>query len=160
MNIFKVGEVVDMGIEKEKKRRDFYGRAAETFKGNKELSELFIKLRDWEESHIKKFTEIRSRVEDYTFETYPGELSEYMRSLVEDRLYKEVSPDSFKKNVTSPADAINYGIAFEKDAILFFTELLPYIGSKNIDAINTLIGEEKKHVIYLSELKKRSDDGR
>lgn len=155
MNIFKIGEVVDMGIEKEKKRRDFYCLAAENFKENKELNELFARLRDWEESHIKKFTEIRNRVEGRTFESYPGELSDYMRSLVEDRLYREVSVDSFKNNVTSPAEAIDYGIAFEKDAILFFVELLPYIGAKNTEVINTLIGEEKKHIVYLSEMKNR-----
>jgi rubrerythrin len=155
MNIFKIGEVVDMGIEKEKKRRDFYGRAAENFKENVELRELFIKLRDWEEGHIRKFTEIRKRVEDYTFESYPGELSGYMQALVEDRLYEEVSPDSFKRSVTSPSDALNYGIAFEKDAILFFTELLPYVGARNTGVIHTLIDEEKKHIVYLSELKKK-----
>jgi len=156
MNIFKINEVVDMGIEKEKKRRDFYGQAAENFSENKELNELFVKLRDWEENHVEKFTEIRNRLAaDQTFESYPGELSEYMQALVDDRLYQEISPDSFKDNVQTPVDALNYGISFEKDAILFFTELLPYIGAGNTGVINTLIDEEKKHLVYLSELKKK-----
>ena len=155
MNIFKVGEVVDMGIEKEKKRRDFYGMVAEKFADDEEMNDLFLKLRDWEETHIEKFSEIREQVKDRTFESFPGELNEYMNSLVDDKLYREVSPDSFSENVSSPIDALNYGISFEKDAILFFRELLPYAGDDNTEAISELIDEEKQHLVYLSDLKKK-----
>ena len=54
-NIFHVSEVVGLGIEKEIKRRDFYAEVARQFP-QPELRELFEKLRDWEETHIKKFT--------------------------------------------------------------------------------------------------------
>lgn len=155
MNVFKVGEVIDMGIEKEKKRRDFYGAAAENFAENMELRDLFTKLRDWEEGHIKKFAEIREGVKDRTLESYPGELSGYMQVLVDDRLYGEVTPGSFKENVASPADALEYGISFEKDAILFFSELLPYVGAGKTEAIEALIAEEKEHLVHLSEMKKK-----
>jgi len=155
MNIFKVGEVIDIGIEKEKKRRDFYGMAAKNFAENVELRDLFTELRDWEDGHIRKFTEIREGVKDRTVESYPGELSGYMQVLVDDRLYGEVTPESFKENVASPADAIEYGISFEKDAILFFSELVPYIGATNTEAIRALIAEEKEHLVYLSEMKKK-----
>ena len=56
-NILQPAEIVEIGIEKEKKRMEFYGLAAERFKDNKELNELFIKLRDWEVDHIKRFQE-------------------------------------------------------------------------------------------------------
>ena len=155
MNIFKVSEVVDMGIEKEKKRRDFYGMVAEKFQDDRELNELFVKLRAWEETHVKKFTEIREKLKDHTFESFPGELSEYMNSLVGDKLYRDVSPDSFADNVNSTSAALAYGIAFEKDAILFFRELLPYAGEENKGVISELIEEEKQHLVYLADLKKK-----
>ncbi|MBU1061198.1 MAG: hypothetical protein KJ952_00535, partial [Candidatus Omnitrophica bacterium] len=113
-------------------------------------------LRDWEEAHIKKFTEIRKSVKELeATDSYPGELADYMDSLVDDTLYKEVSPSEFSKNVKDKLSAIQYGIGFEKDAILFFREMLSFIASSNKDAIQKLIDEEKKHVVYLTELKRK-----
>ena len=155
MNIFNAIEVVDMGIEKEKKRRDFYGLVAERFE-QKDMKSLFTKLRDLEESHIKKFTEIRNSIkESEATDSFPGELLNYIIALVEDRLYKEVSPQEFSKNVTSPLTAIKYGIGFEKDAILFFDVMISYMGTSNKDAVQKLIDEEKQHIVYLAELGRR-----
>lgn len=153
-NVFNAAEVIDMGIEKEKKRMEFYGLAAFTFKEH-ELKELFQKLRDWEETHIKKFTAIRNSVTDEEIqESYQGEFTAYLKATVDDMLYKQVSASEFSKNVKSPLDAINYGISFEKDAVLFFNELIEYMPSTHKDKVRELVEEEKKHIIYLSDLRK------
>jgi rubrerythrin len=78
-----------------------------------------------------------------------------MQALVDDRLYAEISSDNFSANVKSPLSAIQYSIDFEKDAILFFSELLPYTHSVNKDLMVELINEEKKHIVYLNELKNK-----
>lgn len=154
-NIFNISEVIDMGIEKEKKRRDFYGRVSETFT-EPDMRKLFSRLRDWEDEHIKKFETIRDSVKiDESQESYKGELAEYMKALVDDVLYKEVSANEFAKNVKGPGSAIQYGIGFEKDAILFFNELLKYMEPVHTEKVQILIDEEKKHIIYLAELKKK-----
>jgi rubrerythrin len=154
-NLFNAAEVIDMGITKEKRRRDFYGKVAEAFK-EKDLKELFGRLRDWEDEHVRKFTDIRKSVmEEETEDRYPGELNDYMNALVDDLLYKQVSAAGFAKNVKSPIDAIRYGMGFERDAILFFNELLKYMTSANQERILELIKEEKKHLMYLAEMKKR-----
>lgn len=154
-NVFNVAEVIDMGIEKEKKRRDFYGRVSETFKED-DMKKLFSRLRDWEDEHIEKFTAIRDTVKiDESQESYKGELAEYMKALVDDLLYTQVSAKEFSKNVTSPKAAIQYGIGFEKDAILFFNELLKYMEPVHTEKVRVLIEEEKKHIIYLAELRRK-----
>lgn len=154
MNIFHIYEVVDLGIEKEKKRRDFYGLAAKKFT-EEQLHALFENLRDWEETHIKKFTQIRdSLTEVETQETYPGELNAYMQTLINEKLYSVVTPDEFAKNVKTPLDAIRYGIAFEKDAILLFNEVSPFTSKAHKEVIQVLINEEKQHIIYLTDLRK------
>ena len=154
-NIFNAAEIIDMGIEKEKKRRDFYGRVAKEFK-EEDLKKLFGSLRDWEEEHVKKFTEIRDNIAgEEIAESYQGEFTAYIRSLVDDKLYDQVSASSFAKNVRTPLDAIQWGISFEKDAILFFNELTEYMPSHNKDKVQLLVNEEKKHIIYLSELRTR-----
>ena len=152
-NVFSAAEIIDMGIVKEKKRRDFYALAADKFK-EKEMKDLFARLRDWEDEHIKRFTDIRKSTETYeVLESYQGEFAAYMKFVVDDMLYNQVSAQWFAKNVKKPLIAIQYGIGFEKDAILFFSELLKYMMGPNKEKIEDLISEEKKHLIYLSELK-------
>ncbi len=154
-NVFNAAEVVAMGIEKERKRRDFYGYAALKFK-EKDMAELFSRLRDWEEAHIKKFSEIRATLEESeTAESYPGELVMYIEATVDDILYKKISSEWFSKNVKAPLAAIQYGIGFEKDAILFFNELLKFMTPHHKEKVQELINEEKKHLIYLTELKQK-----
>ncbi len=153
MNIFNMSEIVDLGIEKEKKRRDFYGLVAERF-SDKNMKELFTKLRDWEDAHIKKFTEIRGSIKNIReTENYEGELNSYMQALLDDKLYKDVSPAKFSANVKTPLDAISYGIGFEKDAIIFFNEIVNYTVDARKDVIKKLIEEEKQHIVYLAALR-------
>ena len=154
-NVFNAAEVIDLGIAKEKKRRDFYALVATKFK-QKEMKDLFGKLRDWESEHIKKFTEIRNTVEESeVVESYQGELGAYMKALVDDMLYKQVTAAQFSKNAKTPIEAIKYGIVFEKDAILFFHELLRYMTPVHQEKIVELINEEKTHVVYLTLLKRK-----
>jgi rubrerythrin len=156
MNIFNAAEVVDIGIEKEKKRRDFYAMVAELFKEDKAMNELFTKLANWEVSHIEKFAEIRNRIQEYeTFETYEGELQDYMDALVDEKLYNLTTPEIFAKKIKKPVDAITCGMSFEKDAILFFNEIQPNMSPANGKIILELVSEEKKHLIYLYQMKKQ-----
>ena len=154
-NIFTAAEIIDMGIAKEKKRRDFYGYVAGKFK-DKDMKELFGRLYGWEDTHIKKFTEIRDSTLTYEIgESYGGEFAAYIKFIVDDMLYKQVSEEWFAVNVKEPLTAIQYGIGFEKDAILFFNELMTYMMPPHKEKIGELVEEEKKHLIYLSELKKK-----
>lgn len=153
-NVFNTAEVIGIGIEKEKKRRDFYGYAAEKFK-NKDMKELFTRLRDWEESHIKKFGEIKDAVsQSQAMESYKGEAAAYMRALVDDLLYKQISKEWFAQNVKSQLSAIQYGIGFERDAILFFNELLKYTAPSQKNKIEEIINEERQHIVYLAEIRR------
>ena len=152
-SVLKLIDVVDIGIEKEKARQDFYDRVATHF-DDTDMKSLFTKLRDWEAAHVVKFTSIRDGLKDSeTVESYPGEMSAYMNALVDDALYQQVNADNFHTYVKDPEQAINYGIGFEKDAILLFQELIGYIQSKNKEVIHELIKEERKHIVQLIKIK-------
>lgn len=152
-NLFNAAEVIDMGITKERKRRDFYALVAKKFKDDA-MRDLFTQLRDWEEEHIKKFTDIRNTVEESeVVESYQGEFEAYIKSLVDDLQYKQVSSANFAKYVRNPLAAIRYGMGFERDAILFFGELIRHMSPRHQEKIAELINEEKKHLIYLAGLK-------
>ena len=154
-SVFNVAETIEIGIEKERRRRDFYGMVADNAK-EKEMKELFTNLRDWEETHIEKFSEIKSKVtQTEASESYPGEFKDYMSSLIDEKLYKDITPELFSKIAETPLSAVQHGILFEKDAILFFSELLPYLTKSHKELVQTLIDEEKKHIIYLSKLREK-----
>jgi rubrerythrin len=148
-------EIVEIGIEKEKKRRDFYAMCAERFKGQRELYELFKKLYEWEVEHVRRFTEIRDGLSkaQYT-ESYAGETEAYMNALVHGDLYMDLTVATFAEEIKTPIDAIEKGMGFEKDAILFFSGLSSFIDPKNREIIQTLIGEEQQHIIFLFNMKK------
>jgi len=76
-------------------------------------------------------------------------------ALLDDKLYLDVTEEDFNKNVNSPLDAIQYGIGFEKDAILLFMELLTYVSTGDKEAILELMAEERKHIVFLINLRKR-----
>ncbi len=152
-NLFNAAEVIDMGIAKERKRRDFYKLVSKKFK-DKELQELFAQLAGWEDEHVKKFTDIRNSVEDSEVaESYQGEFEAYIKSLVDDLQYKQVSSSNFVKFVRNPLAAIRYAMSFERDAILFFGELLRHMTPQHQEKIAELIDEEKKHLIYLAKIR-------
>ncbi len=154
-NILQPAEIVEIGIEKEKKRRDFYALAADRFKGEKELGDLFARLRDWEVEHIRKFEGIRDGMKkaQYT-ESYPGETEGYMDALVDSDLYAKITPERFAEIVKTPVDALDRGIGFEKDAILFFNQLARFVEPANREVVEILIKEEQQHMIYLFNMKK------
>ncbi|HVO76952.1 MAG TPA: ferritin family protein [Candidatus Bathyarchaeia archaeon] len=156
-DILQPADIVDIGIEKEKKRRDFYALAAEHFKAKQELSALFARLRDWEIEHIKRFEEIRGTVSraQYT-ESYAGETEAYMDALVDADLYAAITPEKFAGLVKTPLEALDRGIGFEKDAILFFSQLSRFIDPRSREIVDRLVNEEKQHLLYLFKMKKET----
>ena len=78
-----------------------------------------------------------------------------MKATVDDLLYRQITPGWFSDNIRAPLAAIQYGIGFEKDAILFFDELLKYMNPYHKEKVQELIDEEKKHLVYLIELRKK-----
>jgi len=153
--VLKMIDVVEIGVEKEKAREAFYGRVADHF-DDPDMKSLFTRLRDWETNHVKKFKSILASMEENeTVESYPGEMSSYIRALVDDSLYKQIDADHFHEYIKNPLDAINYGIGFEKDSILLFQELMKYVQTENKDIIMQLIDEERHHIVYLIKLKQQ-----
>ncbi len=155
MGILQPADIVDIGIEKEKMRRDFYALAADKFKHNVELAALFSRLRDWEEEHIVRFGKIKESVRSANYaETYQGEVEAYMQALVDSELYDVITPARFASLVDSPEAALDLGIRFEKDAILFFNGLSRFVDKKMKEIADKLIVEEQQHIVYLMKMKK------
>lgn len=155
MSVFKIAEILDMGIEKEKKRRDFYGKLKNLYK-QPNLVKLFTDLEKWEEEHVTRFTAIKKGLseEQVSHESYEGELMNYMHAYLDHRLYYEIDSPTFLKKVQEIDDALTMAMHFEKDAIIFFTELLNLVAEAHKPTIKQLINEEKQHLLFLYNIRK------
>ncbi len=52
-------------------------------------------------------------------------------------------------------EVLRLAIGFEKDAILYFSEFLPYVTEQDRKVVEDLIEQEKGHMRMLSALRKR-----
>ncbi len=156
MSILKIAEILDMGIEKEKKRRDFYGKLKTLYK-IPDLVKLFGDLEKWEEEHVARFTKIKEELakEQDTYQSYQGELENYIHAYLDHRLYYDVDSSALKDKLQNPDDALTMAMHFEKDAIIFFTELLDLVHESQKSIIKQLINEEKQHLLYLYNIRKQ-----
>ena len=153
-NVFSGSEIVELGIQIEKNGRDFYSVLTKQSK-NKKASDMFKFLAGEEEKHIAVFKEILSSVQRYEPQAaYPDEYFAYMNALAGEYVFtKKDKGSEIAKKINSDKEAVDMGIGFEKDSILFYVgikEVVPEEGYKPIDA---LIAQERNHLRQLTELK-------
>lgn len=153
-NIFSAPEVVEMGIQIEKNGRDFYSGAIALIKSDKP-KDIFTYLAGEEEKHIMTFEAMLSDVKKYEpSEAYPGEYFAYLKALAKGYVFtKEGKGKEIAKNVKSQNDAIELGIGFEKDSILFYQGMKQIVLEDEHEVIQKLIEQEQKHLLKLYELR-------
>lgn len=153
-NIFSGSEIVQIGIQIEKNGRDFYNTLEEQ-STNKKGKEIFRYLAGEEEKHIKVFEQILSSAENYEpAEAYPGEYSNYMKALALESVFTQVGKgDELAKKVKSEKEAVEKGIGFEKDSIIFYEGMKKVVLGYTIGLVEQLIVQEQLHLKKLIELR-------
>ena len=154
-NIFSGSEIVELGIQIEKNGRDFYDTLVRQSR-NKKAKEIFKYLAGEEEKHIATFRRILDKLEKYEPpESYPGEYFAYMNALASDYVFTQKNKgEEIAKNITSDKEAVDSGIGFEKDSILFYQGMRKVVPEYDHKVIDELIAQEQKHLRQLSNLKK------
>jgi len=155
VNIFTGSEIVEFGIQIEKNGRDFYKTLINQSK-NQKAKDTFKYLAGEEEKHITVFQEILNRVGKYEPpESYPGEYFAYMSSLASEHVFTQKDKGvETAKNTKSDKEAIDLGIGFEKDSIIFYEGMKKVVLEHDHKAIDELIMQEQSHLRQLSDLKK------
>ena len=150
-NIFSASEVIEMGIEIEKNGRDFYNGVAQV-SNNPQAVKIFRYLAGEEEKHIDRFKYILREVKNYEpTEAYPDEYFAYLKVLSEGHIFtKEKTGSKIAETIKTDSDAIEMGIGFEKDSILFYHEIKRVVLEDEEKIIDKLIGEEQNHLIKLA----------
>jgi rubrerythrin len=154
-NIFRGSEIVALGIQIEKNGRDFYNRLVKKSKSQK-AKQTFKYLAGEEEKHIAYFQKILDSVHKYEPpETYPGEYFAYMNALANGYIFtREGKGEQIAQKTKSDTGAINLGIGFEKDSILFYEGMKKVVPPYDHKTVDELISQEQDHLRQLSNLKK------
>ena len=153
-NIFAGSEIVEIGIQIEKNGRDFYDAVVGKSK-NQKAKEIFKYLATQEEQHIAVFKKILDSVNKYEpAESYPGEYFAYMNSLASEHIFTQKDKgNQIAKNVNSDREAVELGIGFEKDSIVFYEGMKRVVPEYDNKVIDELIKQEQDHLKQLSDLR-------
>lgn len=155
--IFSAREIAEAAVEKEKKRKGFYAKVSE-LSTDKDMKDLFKFLMEEEDRHVEAFVQIRDNLQEdqqVHTEEYNADMEAYMDSVVDDRLYSDIDSTEFVQKAINAKKVFSLAIGFEKDAILYFREFLPFLTKPDQKVVKELIEQEKGHIRKLADLSKQ-----
>jgi rubrerythrin len=142
--MFSVLEILDLAIQLEKNGESVYRNAVDKITKS-DLASLLIWMADEEARHMRWFFEIHSInpfMEEMGRKVFSGILGDKSFS------HKEVD---FSR-VDRQDDLIGIFIEFEKDTILFYETLIPFIEDNDtLENIAKIIAEENDHIKKLQD---------
>jgi rubrerythrin len=83
-------------------------------------------------------------------QSYSGEHYQYIKDIADSAIFSgERVRSTLAKGVLTDIEAVEIGIGFEKDSVLFYSEIRGMVPKPDQELIDMIVSEEKKH---LSEL--------
>ncbi len=153
-NIFAASEVVELGVQIEKNGRDFYNTLV-TQAYDQRSKDLFQYLAKEEEKHIVVFQKILETLDKYEPpQVYADDYMAYMRSLAGEHIFTQANKGTeIAKKVKNEKEALDLGIKFEQDSIVFYEGMKKVVPEFDQKAVNELIAQEELHLKKLLEIK-------
>lgn len=151
--LFQAAEIVEMAVQEERNGVAYYEALVERTT-DPALKEFAQRMAGEERRHERAFTELREQLGGYVpAESYEGEYLAYVRALVSDRfLPDEQGAREVVGQAGSDREVVLTALRFEKETLLFFTELKKFVPARHRGLIGRLIAEERQHIADLSEL--------
>ena len=148
--MFSVNEVLDMAIQLEKNGESVYRNAVDKVT-NPDLVSLLIWMADEEAEHRRWFLELKN---NYTTRSVNPFIEEMARQVFEgilgDKSFSHRDVDFSR--VGRVDDLIGIFLEFEKDTILFYETLIPFIEDDDtLQNIKKIIAEENNHIKKLQD---------
>ncbi|MEJ5378501.1 MAG: ferritin family protein [bacterium] len=154
--IFKVNEVVSIAVEIEKRGEQFYREMASKAQSS-QVKEALEFLSGEEVKHQKIFSQMLSRLTPLKppAGSLEAEYWAYVNDLIDSHfLFDAPLGKKLASSVTSDKEALHLAMGFEKESILFFTEMKGLVPAEEAKAVEGCIQEERKHLRKLAELLK------
>ena len=154
MGMFNSSEIYQFAIKIEENGEKFYRQMTEKLDDPK-VKELFTFLANEEVDHKRTFEKMLSKFEDYTpVESYPGEYFAYLKAYADNLVFGFKKFDDDISKIEDAASAVQFAIGKELDTIMYFQEMKNIVPKSELNRINSIINEERKHVVKLSEIKR------
>lgn len=151
--MFTIIEIIDIAIKIEKNGERAYRNAIEKIP-DAPLIRLLEWMADEEMSHMEWLLDLKQKVET-------NRENPFDQNMPRDMLTEIIGDQSFSlkeidfSRIDNIGDLIDIFIEFERDGILFYEMLQPFIQSEvTLSQLNQIIAEEKRHIEKLQELTK------
>ena len=151
---FSACELVELAIQIEKNGKDFYSKLG-GLADNSESRKVFEYLANAEDKHITIFEKIFKKACDYSSEgAYPEEYFTFMKSLASDYIFTQANKgEEVAQRVKTFKEAVELGIEFEKESILFYEEMKKLVPEESRGVVDKVIEEEREHFEKLCKMK-------
>lgn len=148
--MFSPKEILDMAIKLEKNGETVY-RQAIAKASSPQIASLLGWMADEEAKHANWFGELKNRLGEKNTESFMDEMS---RELFDDLLGEKNF--SLQDVDFSSAEQVHEMIAvfieFEKDTVIFYQVLKPFISEKaTLKVLQQIIDEENRHIEHLQQ---------
>ncbi|QJB57429.1 ferritin family protein [Pseudodesulfovibrio sp. zrk46] len=153
---FHANEIAKSAVEIERKGRAFYLRLAESAQSEKSR-ELFEYLAAEEAKHEEIFASLQTKLGDIELPAWATqhEYMTYIQGIIESHtLFTDDVVDKQMAVLKDEKEAIRMAIGFEKDTMLFFTEMKELVPQSDRDAVKKCIDEERLHLSRLQTMLK------
>jgi rubrerythrin len=149
--MFTAREILDLAIQLEENGEAVYREAARKA-SNPDISELLLWMAEEEVKHTRWFTELKQEIETHSINPFMEEMSrKVFGGLLGDKSFSHREVNF--SEVDRIEDLIHIFIEFEKDTVLFYETLVPFIEDNHtLQYVTKIIAEENNHIQKLHEL--------
>ncbi len=159
--IFSGSEVIELGIQIEKNGYDFYTGLSRKI-NNPVFTSVFDLLAQEEEKHIGVFRKLLEKISLVGSEvSLSDEYSAYISSLAGKYVFTQAGKGfQIAKKITSALEAVDLGIGFERDSIIFYEGIKVIVPENEKNIVSELILQEEKHLKRLLDFKAKLSGGK
>ena len=148
--MFSVREILDLAIQLETNGESVYRDAGDKVT-KPDLVSLLVWMADEEARHMRWFSEVKKNYETNSINPFMEEMGRQVFSgILGDKSFSHREVDFSR--VDHLDDLIDIFIEFEKDTILFYETLIPFIEDNDaLENIEKIIAEENNHIKKLQD---------
>ncbi|MCK9483552.1 MAG: ferritin family protein [Candidatus Marinimicrobia bacterium] len=158
MTIFSIRDVFNIAVKIEEKGEEFYRETAKIIP-QMEVKSLFEKLADEEVAHKQIFLKMAEKIGAIQLnQTAREEFYAYLEAYTQNLIFSDVKAETKIPAIHDAKTALLYAIEKELDSVLYYKEVRELIPVSEQLLIDGIIDEERRHVVRLSELKKKLAD--
>ena len=158
--IYTAKDVLQMAVQAKEKGKELYLTLARNSE-NYYVSKLFAELAKDEQKHkleLEKWLDYLKG--DVLEEAYPGERALYLKALVDENAFKcDAATKQALEKTISEEEALQAGITFEKDFMLFLHDLKQHVTAEAESTIDSLLEDEIRHIREIFHLKEKVEKG-